>query len=184
MSPKSLFIIVIKLIGLYFILKLLDYIPEFSKAIFQVFAMYEITSTGGGSLGMIFAPSTFLFFSVAFPILLVWICLFKSGWVVKKLRLDTGFSEENFALNMHRSTVLRIAIIITGLLVVFDTLPDLGKHFVIYLRASYNDIGPDHASALPLFLYYFFKFLIGLFLATASRLVVNIIELKRKKPAQ
>jgi hypothetical protein len=96
--------------------------------------------------------------------------------------LDKGFTEEKFEIKTHRSTILKIAIIVIGAVITIDTLPIFCKQLFSYIQMdSRTSRFKDNPSSGWL-IYDIVKLFIGLFLMTASRLVVNLIELKRREP--
>ncbi len=106
--------------------------------------------------------------------------VFKTSWLIDKLRLDKGFTEEKLELNIHRSIVLRIAIIVTGAILFIETLPSLLKELFAYYQEinSYN--GFKHYPHAGWITFYLVKLLISYFMLTSSRPIVNFIERKRK----
>jgi len=179
MTPRSLFAIIIKIIGLYLVLGAFVSIPQIITALFTYKSQLSYNSAED-----ILTIGSLLVFSVSFYILVMYYCISKTEWIIDKLQLDKNFSEEKFELNIHRSTILRIAVIITGGIIVTDSLPMLCKQALSFARI--NSVGSDFKQnpETAWLAFYFVKFFIGFALISASRPVVNFIELKRKKPAQ
>jgi len=126
--------------------------------------------------------SFFLVVTIAFYVLIMRYCLFKTDWLVDKLHLDKGFIEERFEIKMHRSTILKIAVIVIGGVMVIDTLPLLCKQTFAYFQLTSTTISFKENPASGWIIFYFVKFSIGFFMMTSSRLIVNFIERKRKGP--
>ncbi len=113
------------------------------------------------------------------------LCIFKTDVIIDKLQLDAGYQDERFEFNIHRSTLLKIAVIVMGGVLIIDSVPLLLQQVLTYLQQShaiaYNKF-TDGPTAKYIVLY-FIKTSIGVFMLTSSRLIVNVIELKRKSPA-
>jgi hypothetical protein len=107
-------------------------------------------------------------------------CTFRTEFLIDKPQLDKGFKEEKFELKIHRSTVLRIAIIVIGTVIIIDALPLFCKQAFSYSQLSGPDRGFKENPASGWIVFYMVKIFIGFFLMTSSRLVVNFIERKRK----
>jgi amino acid transporter len=104
-------------------------------------------------------------------------CLFKTDWGIDKLALDKNFPEENFAINMHRSTILKISIIVIGGFVIIDSLPNFCEQVFSYQLN--NRFGETVNKRW--FVLYAVKIIIGFLLIRYNRPLVNYIEYKRKK---
>jgi hypothetical protein len=173
MTPRSFFTILIKIIGLYLMIDNLSAIPQ----IVNTFMAYRGMSSNSDGI-------YFLFFYVVmvlgFFYLILKFCLFKTDWIIDILSLDKHFEEERFELNMHRSTMLNIAVIVIGALLFLNSLPMLCKSIYTYIGEK-QIVGKFGENVnLNWLIYYFFKTFIGFFLMTNNRMVVNLIERKRK----
>ncbi|HVW14754.1 MAG TPA: hypothetical protein VHB54_13045 [Mucilaginibacter sp.] len=181
MTPRSFFAIVIKIIAIYLIVESLAEIPQLLGTLMSFF---QIGGFSGSGIGGLIVPLFWIALIVAFYIFFFRLCLFKTDWIIDKLKLDRGFDEEKFEINMHRSVILKIVIIVVGALMAADSLPQLCKQVFAYFQSSaiYSSFKTNLASGW--IVYYFVKFSIGLFLMSANRIVVNFIELKRKETTQ
>jgi hypothetical protein len=175
MTPRSLFSIIIKVIGIYLIVESLFFIPSFIVAIFQ-----QSRTMDGGSKTEIWEGNFFMLLVAAGYLLVIRFCLFKTDWLIDKLYLDRGFREEKFELNIHRSTVLNIAVILFGAITIIDALPLFCKQVFAYSHFAGPNKGFKENPASGWIVYYVVKLFAGYFLVTASRLVVNIIERKTR----
>ena len=176
MTPKSFFTIVIKLIGIFFITKAIISTSYVLNVALQIMSM----SSTGGSVGLITGWGSFLILVVSSTFLVIWLCIFRTEWIIDQLKLDRGFAEEKFELTIHRSVILRIAIIIMGGLIVVESLPALCQEVLFYFQSIniYN-----HSAENPESKYMirdFVSLFLGLLMLTSSRLITNFIELKRK----
>lgn len=174
MTPRSLFTIVIKIFGMYLTFSTLTVIPYGITTILRYKTLWEGDTT-----------STLIAILFTVVVLLVYLfilygCLYKTDWIINKLALAEHFAEERFEINIHRSTVLRIAVIIIGALTFMEALPIFCRYLFNYLKeSSIYPIGLDPDAGWMI--YYFIEMFIGFFLMTSSRPVVNFIEMQRKK---
>lgn len=176
MTPKSFFTVLIKIIGIYMVLSSITVLPSFFSTLFMFY-----DSSGQENTLVIIMSVAMLFLVLGLFYIILRYCLFKTDWIVDKLSLDKHFTEEKFDLNIHRSTVLAIAVIVIGGLMVVDALP-------AFCRQVYSYIGQKrisgHFGENPTTGWIIFegaKVFIGYFLMTNSRLAVNFIERQRKK---
>ncbi len=110
--------------------------------------------------------------------------VFRTDWLINALRLNKGITEESLELNIHRSTVLKIAVIITGLLLFIENLPLVLKDlFAYYLENNSNESVWRHSTG-GIIILHLVEILISFFMVTSSRLIVNFIERKRKGKVQ
>jgi hypothetical protein len=171
MSPRSLFSIIIKVIGIFLLKDILLFFPSlFVQTDSMISGEYWI------SLGYI---STVLLTMLLY-ILLAYATLFKTAWIIDKLKLDHDFPEEMLATNTPPSTVLKISITVIGGLMLINALPVLITQLILYWSyINHTDvyIYPDSRSLIiPLI-----KLIIGILMIIYARLITNFIELRRRK---
>ena len=99
------------------------------------------------------------------------------------MNLTKGIEQETIAVNIHRSTVLNIGIMVTGLLLVIGALPALLRQVYLYVqynkeKFTYLDVLPRPDTTLVIIL--IAEILIGLLMLGYNRTIVSYIELKRK----
>jgi len=179
MTPRSLFAIIIKIIGIYLLIGSFVTIPQMITAVLSFRA--QVSYAGPGDL---FALAFFILITAAIYIGIMRYCLFKTEWLIDKLHLDKGFDEEKLEINIHRSTVLKIAVIVIGAVMVIDSLPALCKEVFVYSQMSAPNRGFNENPSSKYMIVDIVKLFIGFFLMTNSRLVVNFIERKRREPSQ
>jgi hypothetical protein len=173
MTINTFWTILLKVMGLWFIFVSLG-------TIVQILSMLLIFSQNSHTTGIdkillpfvIFLTVTLLF------ILMLWLMLFKSAWVIEKLKLTKGFTEERIELNMEWSTVLTIATIVIGGLMVIDSLPLLCKQTVSFFQHA-NFLKDSQESMWILF--YLIKTLLGYLLMTNSQYVVRFLGRQNDK---
>ena len=64
--------------------------------------------------------------------LIVRLCIYKTNWIIDKLKLDKGFETENIELNFESSKIISIAIIVIGGLLFIDNIPVLLREIMIF----------------------------------------------------
>ncbi|HWD87026.1 MAG TPA: hypothetical protein VG367_02795 [Mucilaginibacter sp.] len=179
MTPRDFFALILKIIGLYLIIGAFVSIPQVVASL-----LYSYKSAAGASVGEILEICFYVLFGLSFYIWFLYLCLFRTDWIINKLQLDQGFSEERFELNIHRSTVLKIAVIVIGAVLIIDNLPMLCKQLYSFIPSSEPRRVFSESPSPGWTVYYFVKFFIGFSLISANRPIVNYIERKRKGPAR
>jgi hypothetical protein len=175
MTPRSFFSILIKIIGIYLVIEAMAFLPQLISTTYQYGRMMNDSSQQD-----ILGAGFFLLLAVGTYLIILRYCLFKTDWLVEKLHLDRGFSEEKFELNIHRSTILKIAIFVIGGVMIIDSLPLLCKQVYSYVQMVRIDPSFKETQSSGWMIYYFVKFSVGFCLISANRPIVNFIELKRK----
>ncbi|HUQ67144.1 MAG TPA: hypothetical protein VM101_13365 [Flavitalea sp.] len=177
MGARSLFNLIVKVIGLFFIRDILEalshtlsavvYIPEYSsskEAFFNV----------GASI-----PPLILY------VLLAGFFIFRSDRIIRILRLDKNFQDKPVSITLERHTLLTAAVITAGAWVLVNEIPEFFRHAVyyyqerkLYVRMTRPDISYIVMSGV--------KLLIGLSLIIFNKPIVHLIEWggKNKLPWQ
>lgn len=106
--------------------------------------------------------------------------IFKTEWLAEQLKLYNTTNDETILVNIHRSTVLSISILVIGGLILAEEIPSFCRLAYSYWEAKKENFGPknDYPGYLILA---GVKILIGLLLLGNQRSIVSYIELKRKK---
>ncbi len=171
MTQRSLFNIILKILGIFFIkdilaiiMQLLSVILFMTKADTVVEAIWTLATT----IIILLLYGLFSYFLI-----------FKSNWVIDKLKLDKGFDQDIIPLNIHRSTILSISIIVIGGLIVADEIPNLCRHLFSYYQEKRMTAGATHPD-ISYSVLAGAKIIIGLLLIGNQRQIVNFIERKRK----
>ncbi|MGN6180117.1 MAG: hypothetical protein ACTHNW_13095 [Mucilaginibacter sp.] len=173
MSPLSFWTILIKVLGIYVLLQGLLQIPAFinmTQAIYyEGFQPYTKTN---------YFAWAYLLFLLGIFWLIIWACLFRTDWLINKLKLNAGVTEERLAFNMHRSDILKIVIMLIGGLTLVDALPAACQELFLCIQRikEYNGFKKDPTSTYLLF--HLLKIGIGIFMVTSNQLIVNYIERK------
>ena len=175
MAPNTFFTFFLRIFGLYLIWQTLTLVPS----VFSTLIYYGSTPDSSGAFSTVSA----IVFIILFFIAILRYCIFKTDWIIEKLRLTKGLAEEKIDINLHRSSLLSIAIIVLGGLMLADGLPLLTFNIIEYIQANstYQTFSQNRFS--PYIVSNLLKVIIGYFMVADSRLVVNFIE-RRKRKAQ
>jgi len=171
MSPRSLFTIILKVIGIFLV-------KDIFIALFQIYKGIAISLSSGFSDFATGFASYFLIIFINF--LVPYLLLFKTNAIISFFNLDKDFEEEEFSINLHRSGVLSIAIILIGGFLFMSEIPNLCNHIFNYIQLERMMSAGQINQHQGFIILSIGKILIGLFLIYFQRPIVNFIELKRK----
>jgi hypothetical protein len=132
MKINSFWVILLKILGLwciYIFLKQLTMISYFVT----LFQSEQTNGLQNFSLGIYIVMMILL-------VVIIKILLFNPHWLIEVFKLDQGFVEETLSFDIKNITVIRIAIIIIGGLLLIDTTPLFISNVVAYLNIK----GYDH----------------------------------------
>ena len=119
MTPRQFFNIVLKIFGLFFLREILNSIPQLISAILMLFKPEDFTA------GLfIFFGSVFI---LAFYIALTYQLIFKTAFLVDKLKLDTDFNDQIFDFKITQKDVLTISLIVIAGIILINQIPYLVK---------------------------------------------------------
>ena len=115
---------------------------------------------------------------------MVYICIFKTGWLINKLSLDTGYDEERFEFNIPHRIIFKIIIIIIGWLLLANVVPALIKECVVYFQkvSKYEEFTHQHISSISYIIIDLIKIIAGVLMVTCGNTIANFIERKRRGP--
>ena len=173
MTPRSFWIILIKIMGIWFVLNSL-------QIIYSYLTYIPLMSNGTTLSAILIALGMTTLILVIFSLVL-YLCIFRTDWIIDKLQLDKGFTEEKFELNMHRSSIYAISIIVIGGMILLRSFPQLCRQIILYFQQSSL---PRNYSSDPTWSYILLNFietLIGVYFITSNRTIVNFIENQRRK---
>ena len=120
----------------------------------------------------------FIFLSVAIYMLILWIFVFKTSWLIDKLHLEKDFEEKTIGLKIKATTILQIATIVIGGIMLIDALPQLCKEMMTLYQQK---IIFRQSTEMPWLILYLVKFVIGILLMSNSEKIVALIEKESKK---
>ncbi|MEO6219080.1 MAG: hypothetical protein ABIO81_01535 [Ginsengibacter sp.] len=170
MTPRSLFNIILKVIGIFFIRNILISASNIVPAI------AEVSSEEFKDFGILNLVILLLEFFVY--LVLTYILLFRTNGVIDKLKLDHGFKQDTFTLNIDRSIVLRVTIMVLGGLIIVESIPALIQEIIYFIEMKKSGVpnAKNYAVILQVV-----KLFIGIFLVVFQRSIVSIIEHKQRR---
>ena len=157
--------ILLKIVGLFILFSCISIIPQF----------YSTISFIDGNLNIenLLLIWLMLIASIVVYIIIIRLFLFKTEWLVEKLKLGKNFNEERIDLNIKSSTVLTIAIIVIGGLMLAESLPNFCSGLFNFLQQKtlFKDYLDSHW-----LIYHFLKIIIGYLLLTNGKRLTKYIE--------
>jgi hypothetical protein len=170
MNARTLFSIILKIIGFLFLKDIIDLLPQISSAILAL--KYNEADEAIWILSI-----TLLMAGVYW--LVAYYLIFRTEAIIFKFGLDKGLQENPIPLNIHRSTVLSIAVIVMGGLLIADEIPNFCRYLFNYFQQKRltNGMASPKTDFLIMAAV---KIIIGLLLIGSQRTIVNFIERKRK----
>lgn len=167
MGSRSLFNLVLKVIGIFFIRDILEAFSHTLSAIVY-FPQY-----GSGQEALVNLAATLP--ALILYILITWLFLFKTEGIINFLRLDKNVGEQQVPLTIERSSILKAAVVIAGFWILVNEVPEFFRHAIyyfqerkLYVRMTRPDISYPIMSAI--------KILIALILIVFNKLVVKLID--------
>lgn len=173
MTARTLFSIILKIIGILFVKDLLLAVPQLLGFFAYTFSLRDDFPFGAIAM---FILSIGIYFLAAY-----WL-VFRSDWIIDKLRLAEGFDVDPIRPNIHRSTVLSICVILIGALMIIHALPLLVKEGMSYYQHARANrlLFTDSEADKSLLVTYAIQLIIGLLLMGNQRQIVSFIELRRR----
>ena len=171
MTPRTLFNIILKILGVFFIKDFFATIPQLLSVILFLTKSDTVTEA-------VWTLVTTSLILLAYGLVSYYL-VFKTELVIDKLKLDKGFDQETIPLKIHRSTILSISLIVVGGLLVVDEIPNFCRQLFFYFqekRMTYGQTYPNVAYSVISGV----KIIIGLFLMAGQRKIVNLIERQKK----
>ena len=164
MTIRTFWTIFIKIIGVWLTIDGIKLLPQFFATL-----LYADRDSGVQLMATLFL---FLAATIILYFLVLRLFLFRTSWLVDKLNLTEGFIEEKIDINISTPTILRLAILIIGGLTLVDSLPTLCQQIFTFfqVKSSIDELRNYGWIVLNLT-----KVLIGFFLLTRSKTVVNFI---------
>lgn len=171
MTLRTLFSIILKILGVFFIKDFLALIPQALSSFLYLTKADTVTE----------AIWTFVLTLLILFIygLVSYNLIFKSNLIIDKLKLDKGFAQETISLDIHQSTILSIAVIVIGGLLVVEEVPNFCRQLFSYFqekRMTHGMTNPTISYAIVSAV----KILIGLLLIGEQKRIVKLIERQQR----
>ena len=166
MSVRNFWTILLKILGLWLVIGGLNMLTQFTTA-FSYINTYET------SVLTIVLMIGSLLLTLGFYGFVLWLFVFKTSWLIDKLRLEQGFVDDKIEIEVKSTTLLRIATIVIGAIVFIDSLPHFFSQTVTFFQQK-SMLVENPATGWILF--YLIKAVVGYLLMTNSKWVVEKIE--------
>ena len=175
MSVKSFFNLVLKVLGIYFIKDIVISIPT----LFGVFYSF-----GRGGVGDAVSTLLVLLLTLFIYCLVAYFLIFRTDWLIQKMQLLESVPEDPIPLNIHRSTVIGISLLVVAFYLIAQAIPQLVRGLTKWYQ--YNRITRGFSNAWEPFDYstilvFAAEIIVGLLLIGYHRNFVSFIELKTRK---
>ena len=167
MTIRTFWNLFIKILGIWLVLSALTVIPQFARML-----TFFGTNSEGRLLGIGITIGLFLL-TIGIYALILRLFIFKTDWLIDKLHLDKGFTEEKLELNIQRSIVLTIATIVIGGIIFVDSFPLFCQQVLLFIQQD-NLFRESPKSGWIIF--YLVKTILGYLLMTNSQFVVRFID--------
>ncbi len=110
---------------------------------------------------------------IPLDVLFMYLLIFRSNYLIGKLRLASGFDQDEIQPNINRKTIIGIATIIIGGLILAESIPALLRQIYFY----YVSFGAANLD-ISYFVFCGAKILIGLLFLGEQKRIVNFIARK------
>ena len=174
MTPRNLFTIILKIFGLFFLREIIIAVPQF----FSTFLFFTKADTFTEGFVLFVGTAIIL----AFYIFLVFQLLFKANFFVDKLKLTQGFDQQEFSFNISTNSILRIALIVIGGLLLVEEIPNFVKNLFSVLQLKMigqSDLKTEYSYLIITTV----KIIIGLLIIGERKWILEFIEKRQKKNA-
>lgn len=171
MTSKTLWPVIIKLAGLYTLWQFIELTPGYINMFISWYSPVEYEQQN-------VALWVFPLQGIV-TLLIAILCLFKTRVLIKVLRLDNDGEAEVLHLNIHRSQLLKIVVIVLGGLMFLDGIPVLSSNFLKFFQVN-KDVPFFKDPTFSWLVFAILKVTIGYCMVAYNRWFVNFIELRRK----
>lgn len=167
MTPKNLFNIILKILGLFFLRDLIQIITQSASA-------FIFINQSGNSDGNIIEFSVLLA-QIILYVFLVFIFLFKTNYLIKLFKLTQGFDQGMFSFHIAASSVLKISLIVIAGVILIEEIPNAFRQ--LYFLVSQNVHTHDLYSGIIVSAV---KIIIALLLIGKRKRIVGFMEKKNE----
>ena len=166
MTPRNLFNIILKALGVFFIKDIIATVPQLISTILYL----TKSETQDEALWTLIFTVLILGIYIGISYWLI----FRTHWIIDKLRLDQGFNQEVFTFNIALPSVLTIALIVTGAFILTTEIPNLCRYLFSYFqekRMTFGTTKPEISYSI----YAGVKIILGLLLIGERKRIVEFV---------
>ena len=171
MSVRNFWTIFLKALGIWLVISGLTTIVQF------ISTLSALSFSNEGDVWSALYAIVLTLLTIAIYFFILWLFVFKTSWLIDKLKLEQGFPEDKIEYNIHYSSVMTIAIIVIGGLIFIDSLPQFCRETFNYFQQ--NRMFHGNFSSGWIF-FHLVKTVLGYLLMTNSKSIVKFIESKKK----
>jgi hypothetical protein len=174
MTAHQLFHLALKLLGIYLLQDVLKGISSL------LYLLYDLIRLGAKDNSLAVLALSLLTFGIYISV--AYLLLIKTDWIIEKLQLTRHFPAGDIPLNVHRSTVLSIALLLVAFLTLLEAVPSFVSAIGQWWWMKQNtrlyeaDIGTFQAAPITLGL----QIIASLLIIGHLRRIVNFFERKRR----
>jgi len=174
MTPRSLFNIVLKIFGLFFLKNIIETVPQL---ISTILFMLKPNSFDPNEGIFIFLGTTVI---LAFYIFVTYQLFFRTNNILDKLKLDRGFTQDEFSFEIPKSSTLTIALIVIGGLILTNEIPNLCKALYQYIQQKSIQRDTENKPDLSYAISTGAKIILGLLILGERKRIVEFVEQRQK----
>ncbi len=169
MSIKAFWLIFFKILGIWLIIGSINVLHQSISAIAMIFPTNDADSF---SFEIVLFLILFIV-TLGIYFLVLYGFVFKTNWIVKKLKLVEEFKEDKLEINISTTSILTIASIVFGGLVFIDAFPQFFMQLYNFFIQK-NTIIESPSTEWVFF--YLVQSLIGYYFVFNNRIIVNFFE--------
>jgi hypothetical protein len=126
MAPRSLFDVILKVLGIFFIR---DFLEAFSRAlsVLVYFPQYATDKVAFFNLGVTIPP-------LVLYGLFTWLLIFRTQGLINLLRIEKTFGIEPLNIKFNKQIALTIAVVLAGGWMLVSEIPEFFRHAVYYYQ--------------------------------------------------
>jgi hypothetical protein len=172
MTPRSLFNIIIKIFGLFFLKETINTIIQFGTSL-----IYFVKGNATEEVVWAFIITSFV---VAIYAFIFFKLVFNTNYIIDKLKLDQGFNQADFSFNISTPKILMTALFVVAGVILVNEIPNLCRN----LFSDFQEIRLSRGMTKINFSYSIIsvvKIVLALLLIGERNRIINFVEKRRSK---
>ncbi len=178
MTPRSLFNIVLKIFGSFFLREIIYTIPQLVSSISYFTKSAPLLKEQSYNNGLLTFALTILI--ILFYSLMIYFFVFKANNLIDRLKLDKGFDKEEFSFTISTAQILTIALIVIGGVILTNEIPNFCRSVFAYFQEK----SLTHGMTKPNYSYIIVsavKIILGLLIIGERKRIVEFAEKRQAK---
>ena len=134
MTPRNLFTVILQIFGMFFFREILQTTALLVDSLIAFFGKAPEfgTNTHFNNLTSSFYLS--YLFNLILYVFISYQLLFNTTKILNKLKLDQGFTQEEFSFNFQPKFVLTVALVVVSGVILLNEVPSLCKNILFYFQ--------------------------------------------------